>query len=378
MNVSGRCKIQKPVTIPLMRPLLPTFEKLAPYLREIDENRRYTNFGPLVTRFEGRLADLLRIPKTQVVTIVNGTVALSAALLAAGARPGTKCLVPAWTFVASAAAVRAADLVPHFVDVTRETWMPDPDALSRRTDLPQIGAVMVVGPFGTPVDTAAWERFSTETGIPVVIDAAACFDAVISVPAARPGSVPTVISLHATKALGVGEGGLVISSDDKMTLRLRRLSNFGIWGRPEGTILGSNGKMSEYHAAVGLAALDGWAERRAALVSRTRCYAQALAHLPQVRTLSAFGQGSVSVYCVVCVPGDIHAIIERLSAMGIESRRWWLDGVHALAAYGSFGRDDLTVTGELASSALALPFSHDISDADIERVVECLETTLRE
>ena len=376
MNVPARRKTQRPVTIPLMRPLLPTFEKLAPYLREIDENRWYTNFGPLVTRFETRLADLFRVPKAQVLTIVNGTAALSGALLAAGAKQGTKCLVPAWTFVASGAAVRAADLIPHFVDVTRETWMPDPDTLSRRADLHEVGAVMVVGPFGTPVDTAAWERFSTKTGIPVVIDAAACFDAVASVPAARPRNVPTVISLHATKALGVGEGGLVISSDDEIMLRLRRLSNFGIWGRPEGTIVGFNGKMSEYHAAVGLAALDGWAERRAALVSRTQRYAEALAHLPQVKTLPAFGQGSVSVYCIVCVPGDIDAIIERLSGMGIESRRWWLDGVHALAAYQSFDRDDLTVTGELASSALALPFSHDISDADIQRVVECLETTL--
>jgi len=94
-----------------------------------------------------------------------------------------------------------------------------------------------------------------------------------------------MISLHATKAFGVGEGGLVLSTSEQVIHRLRQVCNFGIWGSEEGQILGYNGKLSEYHAAVGLAALDGWAMRRTELMSRTLRYSQELKRLPSVALL---------------------------------------------------------------------------------------------
>ena len=363
--------------IPLLRPSLPTVAQLEPYLREIDANRWYTNFGPLVTRLEGRLADHFDVSTTNLVLLANGTTALSASLLAVGAKSRKKCLLPAWTFVASAAAVWAADLVPHFVDVDAETWMPDPQAVRGRSDLADVGAVMVVGPFGIPVDIAAWDAFWEETGIPVIVDAAACFDTIASVPAAKPGRSLAMISLHATKVFGVGEGGLVISTDDAIIHRLRQVGNFGIWGSPGGQILGYNGKLSEYHAAVGLAALDGWPARRQTLVARTKRYLREFERVPQIRSLPRYGDGWVSAYCTIRVPGNAPAIEDHLSYMGVEARRWWQDGVQAQTAYRRFPHDELPVTHRLASEALSLPFSHDISDAQITRVVDCLESALR-
>jgi len=235
---------------------------------------------------------------------------------------------------------------------------------------------MVVGPFGIPVDTAAWDAFTDETGIPVIIDAAACFDAVASVPAARPGRSLTMISLHATKAFGIGEAGLIVSTDDAIIHRLRQIGNFGIWGLPEGQILGYNGKLSEYHAAVGLAALDAWPERRAALVSRTARYLAEIARVPRVRTIPTYGQGWISAYCTICVPDHVHAIEDHLAYMGIESRRWWQNGVHVQPAYRRFPHDALPATEQLAAQALSLPFSHDLTDAQIVRVIDCLESAL--
>ena len=155
-------------------------------MREIDEHRG-THFGPLVTRLEERLAEHFGLPKTESVIVANGTTALSASLLAVGAKPGSTCLLPSWTFVASASAVWAANLEPHFVDVDPQTWQPDPAALRRRADLAGVGAVMIVSPFGSPVDAAAWAALTADTGIPVIIDAAASFDTVASVPQARVG-----------------------------------------------------------------------------------------------------------------------------------------------------------------------------------------------
>ena len=361
--------------IALMRPLLPPAAEIAPYLEEIDARRWYSNFGPLVTRLEARLADHFGLHPASAVIAANGTTALSASLSAL-ARPGSKCLLPSWTFVASASAVCAANMTPHFVDIAPDTWQPDPEALRRRTDLADVGAVMVVSPFGSPVDTAAWDAFWAETGIPVIIDAAASFDTVATIAAAKPGRAPVMISLHATKAFGIGEGGLVLSTSETLIHRLRQVCNFGIWGSPEGQIIGYNGKVSEYHGAVGLAALDRWPERRAALLDRTVRYLRELERLPSVRLLPRFGAGWVSTYCTVHVPGSIHEIVDRMAYMGVETRRWWIDGVHAQAAYRRFPHDELPVTAEVTGHALSLPFFHDMTDAQIVRVVDCLEDAL--
>ncbi|MEA2786563.1 MAG: hypothetical protein QOF71_2667 [Candidatus Eremiobacteraeota bacterium] len=358
--------------IPLLRPLLPTLETLSPYLRELEENRWYTNFGPLVRRFEKRLAEHVRVPAAGAAVFSNGTTALSSALIALDIPPGKTCLVPAWAFVASAVAIWAAHLVPHFVDVSPETWMPDPRALRRRSDLAEVGAVMVVGPFGTPVETAAWDAFSADTGVPVIIDGAACFDTAASVPQARPGRSQMMISLHATKALGVGEGGFVISTDEAVVHRARHAANFGIGDSPDDESLGYNGKMSEYHAAVGLAALDGWPKRRAELESRTARYVSELSRVPSVHTSPSFGEGWVSAYCTVRIDGDAGSCVERLRTLGVEARRWWRDGIHAQRIYRDCPRDALPVTQDLAAHVLSLPFSPDMTDAHIVRVVDGL------
>ena len=362
--------------IPLMRPLLPTLDATAKYFREIDERRWYSNFGALETRLEKTLAGHFGIPEQNAALVANGTTALSAALLAAGAKPGTRCLLPSWTFVASAAAVRAANLVPHFIDVAPDTWELDPNHLAKRAGLDGIGAVMVVSPFGSPVDTRAWDNFSSETGIPVIIDAAASFDTVASIAESFPGRSPVMISLHATKAFGIGEGGLVLSTAADIIQRVRRVCNFGIWQGPESEILGYNGKLSEYHAAVGLAALDEWPQRRAALQSRTQRYVVELDRLPGVTMLPRYGDGWVSTYCTVRLPANARDVAARMTSMRIETRRWWQKGVSAQAAYRDVPHDDLPVTKELAEHVLSLPFYHDMSDEQIVRVIDCLAEAL--
>jgi dTDP-4-amino-4,6-dideoxygalactose transaminase len=358
-----------------MKPLLPTADTIAPYLQRIDAARWYTNAGPLLREFEQRLAQHFAVPATQLAVVCNGTTALSALLLAAGTKPGGRCLLPAWTFVASAAAVWAANLTPHFVDVSPATWMLDPEALLRRTDLDDVGAVMVVSAFGAPVDAQAWDAFTARTGIPVIIDGAASFDTVARVPAARPGKSATMISLHATKVFGIGEGAVVLSTDEALVHRFRQVCNFGVWGSPEGQVLGYNGKLSEYHAAVGLAALDAWQPRRAALASLTAKYRSALARIARVELLPGYGEDWISCYCNVAVD-DAATIVDRLDYVGIDTRRWWRHGVHAQRAYKDFSRDDLPVTESLARRVFGLPFFHDISDVQFARVISAFTTAV--
>ncbi len=368
-----------PVTgdrIPVMRPQLPTADELLPFLRRIDDARWYSNHGPLLVELRDRFAAHYRVRNDQVAIVANGTVALSAALVAAGAQAGTKCLLPSWTYVGSAAAVWAANLQPHFVDVNADTWMLDPLELRKRADLKDVGAVMVVSAFGSPVDTASWDAFSAETGIPVIIDGAASFDTVASVPQAAPGRSPVMISLHATKVFGVGEGGLLLSTDTALVQRFNQVCNFGVWDSPAGQILGYNGKLSEYNAAVGLAMFETWPARRERVVGLTRDYHQALRNVRSVELVPGYGDGWVSCYCNVKTAVPSKTVIERLAARGIETRRWWQSGVHVQKAYRNFPRDPLPVTEALASSVFGLPFSHDLDDARVQRVIEGLEASL--
>ena len=368
-----------PVTgelIPVMRPQLPSADDLLPYLRRIDEARWYSNYGPLLRELRDRFAAHFNVTNSEVAIVANGTVALSAALVAAGARPGTKCLLPSWTFVGSAAGAWAANLQPHFVDVDPATWMLDPQVLRKRKDLKDVGAVMVVSAFGSPVDTASWDAFWEETGIPVIIDGAASFDTVASVAHAGVGRSPIMISLHATKVFGVGEGGLLLSTDTELVERFNQVCNFGVWGSPAGQILGYNGKLNEYNSAVGLAMFEIWPARREQVVRLTRRYRDALTNIRGIDLLPGYGNGWVSCYCNVKTRAPAAEVIERLAAKGIETRRWWQSGVHEQKAYRDFPSDPLAVTEQLASTVFGLPFSHDLDDARLHRVIEGLEASL--
>ncbi len=354
-------------TIPTMRPKLPAADRLIPYLQSIDASRTYSNFGPLARTFEDRLAAQHGLPGGTVTTVANASIGLTVALTALGARPGTLCVIPAWTFVASAHAATMAGLTPFFVDVDPQTWAIDPDSIANVIrDAPgTVGAVMPVMPFGRPIDSAAWDRFRSRTGLPVVIDAAAGFDAV------TPGASPAVVSLHATKVFGIGEGGVVLSRDTDLIRSIRTRSNFGFDGTREATVASANAKLSEYHAAVGLAALDEWTGVRAEWIAVARGYREALPESNQLRFQEGFGQSWIASTCVMSVGSSEAArVVESLRRAGVETRQWWGHGAHAHRATEAFPRTALPATEALAKSTLALPFFRDLTPGGIHRVAE--------
>jgi dTDP-4-amino-4,6-dideoxygalactose transaminase len=344
-----------------------------PYLQAIDSSRTYSNFGPLVRAFEDRLATRFGVPAAAVATVANGTVGLTLALNALGARPGTLCVMPAWTFVASAHAATMAGMVPYFVDVDAATWALDPETVAGAiSNAPGVaGAVMPVVPFGRPIDITAWDRFRACTGVPVVIDAATAFDALV------PGTVPAVISLHATKVFGVGEGGLVISRDTALIQGVRDRSNFGFAGTRDAAMAAANGKMSEYHAAVGLAAIDEWPDVRAEWMAVARAYREALPDSSRLRFQEGFGQSWVASTCVVNVANsEALRIAGVLGAAGVETRRWWGDGAHAHRGTEGSPRTPVPATEALAKSTLALPFFRDLTTREIQRIADLTRETI--
>lgn len=354
------------------RPRLPVADAIFPYLQRIDDARWYSNFGPLLTEFEARLA--ARFPTgTEIVTVANGTQALTLALMAMDLPAGGYVAMPAWTFVATAHAVVQAGLRPLFLDVDPDKWMLRPAAITalapdvRR----QVVAAIPVCAFGALGDLAAWRAFRDETGTPVLVDAAAAFDALDD------AELPAVVSLHATKALGIGEGGFLATRDAALALKVRQLTTFGFQDSRESQLPATNAKLSEYAAAVGLAALDSWPADRLRFLLAAQHLRIGLIGLPEVRFQEGWGSDWVTSVCTVGLPhGSAPAVIETLRAQGVDTRQWWGLGCHASPAFARCERSDLAQTDRLACSVVGLPFSIDLNATEIGRISGALQQAL--
>lgn len=248
-------------SIPLLVPCVPAPQELLPWLERMHAARHYSNFGPLVCELEARFAAEFQVSISQVTTVANATLGLELVLQALDLQPGSRILLPSFTFVATATAVLRAGHVPVLADVDAYSWMMTPEIARAAHAYMPVAAVVPVATFGMPHDMQAWRQFEAQTGVPVVIDAAAAYGSQWL----HEGVGTLVFSLHTTKSMPAIEGGLVVSSRPGLAAKVRQLSNFGInldpgAGVPVGTLAGAgtNAKMSEYHAAVGLASMQKW------------------------------------------------------------------------------------------------------------------------
>ncbi|MEI9417387.1 DegT/DnrJ/EryC1/StrS family aminotransferase [Mesorhizobium sp. Cs1321R2N1] len=352
-----------PPDIPVARPRLPMADDILPYLREIDANRWYSNNGPLNQRFQEILK--AHVSANHVVCLANATLGLALALMAQKPARGSLCMTPSWTFAASAHAAVVAGLVPWLVDVDLSTQQLLPEAAAEliRQAPGKVGAVMPVMPFGCPMGPGNWDRFKNDTGLAVVIDAAAAFDTL------RASRVPAVVSLHATKTLGIGEGCFVASNDGSLIEEIGKAANFGFANSREATSPALNGKLSEYGSAVGLAALEAWPHTRAAYKRVATGYRRALGSISELSLPEGFGEKWISSTVTIGLPpGLMDREIKALSKAGIGVRRWWGGGLHRHVAFEHLPRMPLPVTDMLVATQLGLPCSTDLADETIFRI----------
>jgi len=354
--------------IPVMRPRLPRYEKLAQYLKQIDENRTYTNYGPLQELLTSRLAEYFGVKHDQVLLLANGTLALQGAIEVA-TWASSSWVVPSWTFVASAEAVCNAQREIVFGDVDPLTWELQPSKEQSRL------AHMVVAPFGSAPKINIWR--DTLSDVPLLIDAASCFDACRSLETTEFSHTAVMVSLHATKLVTTGEGGALIGDADWLS-DVRQWSNFGFRGKRVADVRGTNAKLSEYAAAIGLASLDEWDENRRTMQHLTGTYSDALASL-NLSVQPAVKDGFVTS-TLVAIFGDKRvrdATRASLEANGVSTRAWWADGVHRMAPFANCSqREQLHVTEHLASVTLGLPFFVDMTEAQLAAVVSIVESIL--
>lgn len=252
-----------------VRPIIPSIAKWSPYLEEAYSKRWFSNFGSLSLLFENKLREKFGADEGRCVLTSSATTGLAACLISRGIEGAV--LFPAFTFPASMSAIRMAGGTPVVIDVERDTWIPSVVAVENALRSTGAKATMLVSPFGLKCDFQPVIEVCRYYDSFVIIDSAAGLG-ISREQVEKARDVMEIYSMHATKPFSVGEGGVIFAHQCHVQ-SLRSSINFGIYRglKPEEPIWGINGKLSEFHAAVGLAQLaefDSGLERRKHLVAR--------------------------------------------------------------------------------------------------------------
>jgi len=260
------------------RPYLPPLERFQQGCSEIWANRWLTNDGPMVRRFHMALAKRMGIAETNLALFNNGTMALSLGYKVMGLAGGEVITTP-FTFVATAHAMVRIGAKPVFADIDPETLCLSPAAVEKKIT-PQTKAIVPVHVYGNICDVEGFRRLSEKYGIPVIYDAAHAAGTDVY----RHGDM-SMFSFHPTKLFHSCEGGLLVFRDSALQERLFDLRNFAIHSETECVDVGTNAKMNELQALMGLLCLD---ELDRLMAHRRRIfegYRSVLAGVPGIRLL---------------------------------------------------------------------------------------------
>ena len=360
-----------PVSVPYthksVAPDLPAPGEYLPLLEEMHTRGWYSNFGPLVRRFEAGLRSAFGTEGETCVTACNATAGLSASLLATG-RPGP-VLVPAFSFPASLGAVRAAGMKPIVFDVDRDSWAVNCDELNRALASSGATIAMFVAPFGLRRSFVEEIALCRSQGVAVVIDNAAGLGAPRT-PSELGENVFEVFSMHATKPFGVGEGGAIFASRSHDSA-LREALNFALSSAQKAIAVpwGFNGKMSEFHAAVGLAQLarfEGVVRKRQAFAS---LYLDRLRNFPELKFPSNPKSASWQFFPVLLPNPSIAAnFVEAAAEIGVEIRRYYRPSLSCWPGAETCGA--CTVAEDLADRMVVLPMRSQSSDKEADGLIE--------
>jgi dTDP-4-amino-4,6-dideoxygalactose transaminase len=336
-----------------------------------------TNDGPAVREFESQVADRLGV--RHCIAMCNGTVALEIAIRAMDLTG--EVIVPSFTFVATAHALQWQEITPVFCDVDPSTHMLDPDRVEELIT-PRTTGILGVHLWGRSAPVDRLSEIAERRGLALLYDAAHAFDCSFGdMPVGNFGACE-VFSFHATKFFNTFEGGAVCTNDDTLAERIRLMRNFGFTGVDDVIYIGTNGKMNEVCAAmglVGLRSIDEFVETNRQHFSH---YRDRLQNVPGLRLIEPdeFGRSNFQ-YVVAEVGPDClltrDELVAVLWAERVLARRYFTPGVHRMEPYRSFFPNAgllLPVTERLAESVMVLPTGTGVDSSDVDTVAGIIES----
>lgn len=343
-------------------------------VRGIFERRWFTNNGQLVQKLESRLAEHMDVRHCMLVC--NATVGLQLACHALDLKG--EVIVPAYTFVATPHAARWEGLDIVFAEPCPETHLIDPAKIeSLVTD--RTSAIIGVHLWGQPCDTEAIDSIANRLNLKVMYDAAHAFACCHNGKMIGNFGKLEVFSFHATKFFNTFEGGAITTNDDDLAQKIRLMTNFGFASVDKVVHLGTNAKMTEICAAMGLACFEKIDLFLAAYRSNHEYYCELLKPLPGIRVLE-YEEGSNHQYVVIEIDQQ-HAgigrdhVADHLRANNVLARKYFFPGCHRMEPYNTLypeQRERLPITDALCHKVLCLPTGTAVTREDIRRVCDLI------
>ncbi|HBR15087.1 MAG TPA: dTDP-4-dehydro-6-deoxyglucose aminotransferase [Candidatus Omnitrophica bacterium] len=334
-------------------------ERFLKRVNDLLDRRWLTNQGPFVTEFEQRVAEFLGV--RHCVAMCNGTTALEIAIRAAGL--SGEVIVPAFTFISTAHALKWQGVTPVFCDVDPRTHHIDPSRLEGLITERTTG-VIGVHLWGRPCAVEALEEITRKRRLKLLFDAAHAFGN--SHQGRRIGSFgdAEVFSFHATKFFHTLEGGAVVTNDDGLARVLRLMHNMGFSGYDQVVCAGTNAKMNEISAAMGLTMFESLEAILAINQRHYRHYERELSEIPGLQ-LMRYDEGERNNYQYIVLDIDEpkagisrDQLVVILHKENVLARRYFYPGCHQMEPYRSdpfYGGLHLPVTDHLAGRLLILP-----------------------
>lgn len=346
-------------------------------VHDILDRRWLSNNGKYVQQLESKIAEMLGV--RNCVAMCNATVGLEIAIRALGL--SGEVILPSFTFIATAHALNWQQITPVFCDIDPQTHNLDP-AKVEALITPRTTAIMGVHLWGRGCEVAALQDIATRHGIKLIFDAAHAFGCSQNGRMIGGFGDAEVFSFHATKFINTLEGGVVTTNDDALALRMRQMKNFGFTGYDQVDSIGTNGKMNEISAAMGLTNLESLAEFIAINRSHHQRYQELLAELPGLSVMPYNSDEQCNYqYVVVEIEAEAAGIsrddlVNRLHQAGVIARRYFYPGCHRMEPYLTLhpeSSERLPETERLTGRLFCLPTGSTLTAGDVEGVCRLIQ-----
>ena len=359
------------------RPNIGNRDKLLQRFTDLLDRRWLTNNGCYVREFEKRIADRLGVK--HCIAMCNATIALEIASRALGLKG--EVIMPSFTFIATAHALQWQEISPVFCDIDPRTHTMDPH-LVEKLITPRTTGLVGVHLWGRPCDTEALTDIARRRGLKLLLDAAQAFACSHQGRMIGNFGDAEVLSFHATKFFNTFEGGAVVTNDDSLAHKVRLMKNFGFKDYDEVIYIGTNGKMSEVSAAMGLTGLESLDEFIAVNRSHYKLYQSQLAHIPGVTLLTYDEKEQCNYQYIVLEIDEAGTHLTRdelmtvLRAENILARRYFYPGCHRMEPYQTTFPNvgmRLPETESVSSRVIELPTGTGVTDADVRRICQIVQ-----
>ena len=363
------------------RPNIGNRERLLARINDMLDRRWLTNNGAYVQELERRLAEFLGVK--HCIAMCNGTVALEIAIRALGLTG--EVIVPSFTFIATAHALQWQEITPVFCDIDPATHNIDPRMVEKMIT-PRTSGIIGVHVWGRPCPIDALEEIAERRGLKLLFDAAHAFGCSYKGRMIGRFGDAEVFSFHATKFFNTFEGGAVVTNNDVLAGKMRLMRNFGFHGEDSVIYVGTNGKMSEVCAAMGLTSLESLDEFVEANRENYVLYRRELEGIPGLR-LIAYDDSEKCNYQYIIVEIDEqdtklsrNQIVRVLRAENVLARRYFYPACHHMEPYRSlFPHAGLMLpeTERLVQRVMSLPTGTAVKPADVRKICNIIRLTMR-